>query len=191
VIGGSAGALPAAAFALRHPGRCSHLVLLVPAMNLEGRDPVAFTALQAFFVERLLGSDLWFGAALQAAPGFLMRTLLATDPALLASVAPRERERARLILNELMPVSARTRGMLHDARMAGAPTALDLSAIRVPTLVVSAEDDLFGTAGTARTIAGRVPGARLLMLPDGGHIWLGHDDEVARAIARFVQDPPA
>ena len=43
VIGGSAGALTAAEFALRHPDRCSHLVLLVPAANLTGRDPVEFT----------------------------------------------------------------------------------------------------------------------------------------------------
>jgi pimeloyl-ACP methyl ester carboxylesterase len=186
VIGGSAGALPAAAFALRHPGRCSHLVLLVPAMNLGGWDPVAFTALQAFFVERLLGSDLRLGAAPEVVPGFLMRTLLATDPALLASVSLRERARARLILQDLMPVSARTRGMLHDAPMAGAPAALAIAAIRVPTLVVSAEDDLFGTAGTARRIADRVPGTGLLMLPDGGHISLGHDDELAWAIAGFV-----
>lgn len=191
VIGGSAGALPAAAFALRHPQRCTHLVLLVPAMNLENRDPVEFSAAQAFFVERLLGSDLWFGAALKLAPDFLMRTLLATDPALLAGAPPDERERARLILGELMPVSAKTRGLLNDAFWAGHPADIDLGSLRVPTLVVSAEDDLFGTAGTARTIVERVPGARLLMLPDGGHIWLGHDAAVAEAIARFIGMPRA
>jgi pimeloyl-ACP methyl ester carboxylesterase len=186
VIGGSAGALPAAQFALRHPRRCTHLVLLVPAMNLENRDPVEFTAAQAFFVERLLGSDLWFGAALKLAPDALMRTLLATEPALLPGVSPAERERARLILAELMPVSAKTQGLLNDAFWAGHPADIDLGSLRVPTLVMSAEDDLFGTAGTARTIAGRVPGAELLMLPDGGHIWLGHDEEVAGAIAAFL-----
>jgi len=36
VAGGSAGALIAAEFALRHPDRCSSLILLVPAMNLTG-----------------------------------------------------------------------------------------------------------------------------------------------------------
>ena len=190
VIGGSAGALPAAQVALRHPGRCSHLVLLMPAMNLEHRDPLELNALQSFLVGRLLVSDAWFWAALKLAPNLLMRMLLATDPALLGKVTSAERVRARLILHELMPVSARTRGILQDARMAGRPSDIDLAAIDVPTLVISAEDDLFGTAGTARTIAGRVSGARLMVLPEGGHIWLGHDEDVARAIASFAGRGP-
>jgi pimeloyl-ACP methyl ester carboxylesterase len=36
VVGGSAGALTAAEFALRHPDRTSHLILIVPAANLTG-----------------------------------------------------------------------------------------------------------------------------------------------------------
>ena len=40
VIGGSAGALSATAFALRHPDRCAALVLLVPAAIVDGSDPV-------------------------------------------------------------------------------------------------------------------------------------------------------
>ena len=39
VVGGSAGALMAAEFALRHPDRCSHLGLLVPAANLPTATP--------------------------------------------------------------------------------------------------------------------------------------------------------
>ena len=44
VVGGSAGANFAAAFALRHPERCRALVLLVPASNLNDRDPVEMAA---------------------------------------------------------------------------------------------------------------------------------------------------
>lgn len=40
--------------------------------------------------------------------------------------------------------------------------------------LVSAEDDRFGTAATARKIAEIVPHSELTILPDGGHIWLGH-----------------
>jgi 2-hydroxy-6-oxonona-2,4-dienedioate hydrolase len=187
VAGGSAGALPAAHLALRHPDRCSGLVLLVPAMNLENRDPVEFTRLQAALVPRLLGSDALFWAASRIAPGLMTRTLLGTDPALLGRVTPDERARAHDILNGILPVSARARGLLHDARMAGAPADIDLAAIRVPTLVVSAEDDLFGTAATARTIAARLPDARLVVFADGGHIWLGRDAELTRIILGFLE----
>lgn len=187
VAGGSAGALPAAQFALRHPDRCSHLVLLVPAMNLSDRDPVEFTWLQRQLVGRVLTSDFWFWALMAAAPEQLTGTLLATDPALLAQVSAAERERARLILGELMPISRRVQGMQNDGRMAGQPARIDLGRITPPVLVISAEDDRFGTAATARTIQERLPGARLVIYPSGGHIWLGHDADLSGEIAGFVR----
>jgi len=83
VVGGSSGALSAAEFALRHPDRCSHLVLLVPAANLTGRDPVEFTAVQEMAVGAVLGSDAAFWALSAVARDQMIRALLATDPALL------------------------------------------------------------------------------------------------------------
>lgn len=189
VVGGSAGALTAAEFALRHPGRCSHLVLLVPASNLTGRDPVAFTAMQKAAVDLVLGSDLAFWALSRLAPGQMTRMLLATDPALLAQVAPDEQRRAALILDGLMPISRKARGLRTDAFWAGAPSPTAHDRIEAPTLILSCEDDLFGTADTGRRLADRIPGAKLKIWPDGGHIWLGHDADVAREIAAFVAPP--
>jgi pimeloyl-ACP methyl ester carboxylesterase len=59
----------------------------------------------------------------------------------------------------------------------------------VPTLVLSCDDDLFGTADTAQRLADRIPEATLKIWPSGGHIWLGHDDDVAREIAAFIAPP--
>jgi pimeloyl-ACP methyl ester carboxylesterase len=186
VLGGSAGALPAAAFALRHPDRCAALILLVPAGNLDDRDPVEMGPLLQWSVRRLLDSDLLFWATQRSAPRQLIRTLLATDPRLLDTVSVSERHRAYRILEALMPVSRRSRGMLNDALMAGAPTDIDFTQVRAPTLILSVEDDRFGTARTARLIATRIPDAALRLYPTGGHIWLGHDDDVADDVARFV-----
>lgn len=186
IAGGSAGALPAAYFALRHPSRCSHLILMVPAMNLSNRDPVEFTRFQQFFVGKLLSSDRWFWTAQKLAPHQLIGTLLATDPALLASVNASERERASLVLNELMPISGRTRGMANDGKIAGSPTDIDFLQIGTPTLIISAEDDRFGTAQTSRIISEKSPSAKLLIFPTGGHLWLGHEEEVSNEIADFV-----
>lgn len=186
VAGGSAGALSATAFALRHPDRCSALVLLVPAANVDGADPVEMSALQETAVRTLLTSDFAYWSALNTAPETLIGTLLATDPALLAKVSQTERARAFAILSDIMPISARAKGMLNDARQAGHPAAMDFSQLRMPVLLISAQDDRFGTAATARKIAAVVPQAELTILPDGGHIWLGHDDEVAQRTHRFL-----
>ena len=75
-----------------------------------------------------------------------------------------------------------------NGRLAGNPARVDFGQIRVPTLVISVEDDRFGTAATARDIAARVPQARLVIYPSGGHIWLGHDDDVSDEVARFVSE---
>jgi 2-hydroxy-6-oxonona-2,4-dienedioate hydrolase len=190
VAGGSAGALSAVQFALRHPDRCSALILLVPAANVRNRDPVQMSPGQQFMVKRLLTSDLLFWAVLKTMPETLIGTLLATDPQLLLTASPDERQRAYRILENLMPVSARWRGMHNDGQLAGNPAGVNFHRVSVPTLVISVEDDRFGTAATARAIAAAVPGAELIMFKEGGHIWIGHDEQVADAITNFLSRLP-
>ncbi|MHA6325977.1 alpha/beta fold hydrolase [Roseivivax sp. CAU 1753] len=191
VVGGSAGALTAAEFALRHPDRCSHLGLLVPAANLTDRDPVEFTALQRLAVGAVLGSDFAFWALSRAAPGPMMRTLLATDPALLDSVARDERQRAFTILNQIFPISRKIDGLGADGFWAGTPSPTAYDRIAVPTILLSCEDDLFGTAATARLLADRIAGATLTVFPTGGHIWLGQDADVANLVSEFILTQPS
>ena len=186
VIGGSAGALSASVFALRHPDRCTALVLLVPAANVSGSDPVEMSGPQQSAVRALLNSDFLYWSALETIPEWLIGTLLATDPSLLSKVSPSERKRAFGIASDIMPIHARTKGMLNDAAQAGHPAKVDFSLLRMPVLVISAEDDRFGTAATARKIAAMVPRSELTILPDGGHIWLGHDEAVAERMQAFI-----
>ena len=187
VAGGSAGALSAVQFALRHPERCSALVLIVPAVNVSGRDPVAMTPGVKFLVDNVLGSDFLLWSARKVAPRALIRNLLATDPELLDHVAPEERDRAYRILDGLLPVSRRAQGLRNDARLAGSAHQVAYRRIKVPTLIVSLEDDRFGTAATARYLAKTIPDARLVMLGRGGHIWLGSDDILFGHVARFLR----
>lgn len=187
VAGGSAGALSAVQFALRYPERTSALILIVPAANVSGRDPVEMGAEKEFLVRRLASSDFLFWSATKMARRQLVETLLATDPDLVEQAPKSEQARARRILDEIMPVSRRWRGMLNDGRLAGSPADVDFSRITVPTLVISVEDDLFGTASTARSIATQIASAELVIFRRGGHIWLGHDEELWRAVSDFVQ----
>ncbi|MEO6715721.1 MAG: alpha/beta hydrolase [Novosphingobium sp.] len=136
--GGSAGALSATAFALRHPDRCSALVLLVPAANVDGADPVEMSALQETAVRMLLTSDFAYWSALNTAPETLIGTLLATDPALLAKVSQTERARLCHIVR-------------HDAdRRAGKRHAERCAAGRA-----SGCDGFFATAHAGPTHLGR------------------------------------
>jgi pimeloyl-ACP methyl ester carboxylesterase len=191
VIGGSAGALTAAEFALRHPDRCSHVGLLVPAANLTNRDPVVFTALQELAVNTVLDSDFAFWCLSRLRQGQMIRALLATDPSLLDSVSADERQRAKTILDQIFPISRKVDGLHNDGFWAGTPSPTAYQRIAVPTIILSCEDDLFGTAATARLVAKRIPSADLVVYPAGGHIWLGHDADFADRIAAFIRSAPA
>jgi 2-hydroxy-6-oxonona-2,4-dienedioate hydrolase len=189
VAGGSAGALSAIEFAVRHPARCAALLPIVPAAYAPDQDAVtsdnAPPGVNAALV--LLRSDFLFWVALSTVPEMLIGTLLATDPALLKTVAPEEAARARDILWSILPVSRRADGLINDMRLAGHPSPSALEKITAPTFAISVEDDRFGTAKAARHIAATVAGARLTIFPTGGHIWLGHDGDVFGGIDDFLK----
>lgn len=186
VAGGSAGALPAVQFALRYPERTSALILIVPAANVRNRDPVEMSSVKQFLIRRLTTSNFLFWAALNTSRDQMIGTLLATDPDLVKGASPEERRRVYRILDEIMPVGQRWRGMLNDAKLAGSPAHIDFTKIGVPTLIISVEDDRFGTAATARDIAAAIPVSKLVIYPHGGHVWVGHDAELWAEVANFV-----
>ncbi|HWC62977.1 MAG TPA: alpha/beta hydrolase, partial [Rhizomicrobium sp.] len=64
--------------------------------------------------------------------------------------------------------------------------ALPLQSIKVPTLVVSARDDLFNTLPAARYLAGRIPGAKLIVYEEGGHLLVGHEQQVMTEVGKFI-----
>ncbi len=166
VMGGSAGALSALQFAVRHPSRCSAVVAIVPATFVPGRAPVRPGRIGAAIMEYGLQSDFLFWAGMTLAEDKMIATLLATDPALVRKAAsPEEQARVRNILREILPVSARSKGLLNDGLQAGTPPEQKIETIKAPTLAISMEDDRFGTADAARHIAATVPGAELVIYP--------------------------
>jgi pimeloyl-ACP methyl ester carboxylesterase len=188
VIGGSAGAMSAVAFALRHPDRCAALVPIVPAAYAPDQPihapPSPFA--RGIF-EHALRSDFLFWLGLVTAKRELIKTVLATDPALVDAASAEEKARVDEILWGILPVSARANGLLNDARLATDPAPMPIEQIRTPTLTISLEDDLYGTFAAARHIAATVPGARLISYPTGGHVWVGHDAEVFADIDAFLR----
>jgi 2-hydroxy-6-oxonona-2,4-dienedioate hydrolase len=189
IAGGSAGALPAVSFAIRHPDRCAALLPLVPASYVPRDTPVqSVPPAQMGIAMQVLKSDFLFWLAIAAAPDFMTQALLATEPALVKAASADEQARARHILNSILPVSRRARGLLNDARLAGNPQPMDLAKVTAPTLAISYEDDRFGTAAAARYLAANIEGAKLKIFPDGGHIGIGHDEESAATIDAFLKE---
>jgi pimeloyl-ACP methyl ester carboxylesterase len=189
IIGVSAGAPSSMQFALRHPGRTRALVLLVPASYAPrpGDAPPLKTpaGTQALF-DTALRWDFLMWSATRAMPRTMVRAILATPPDVLDRATPQEQARAAQMLERILPVSPRRLGMLNDAKVTSTLPRYALEKITAPTLVMSAQDDLFGTYDGATYSARHIPHARFIGFASGGHAWIGHHQDVMTEIPRFL-----
>lgn len=180
-LGFSAGGPAAIQFALRHPDRLHGLVLgssYLPGM--------------ARPLPRLLHP------AMRAAVGWergwwLLKTL---RPTLLARIMgvpkgcdPSNDTDFLAIRDALFPIEPKKAGVAFDALVSEpASNTFPLEDIRVPTLLVHAADDRLAPYEHVPPAAARIPGARLLTVPAGGHLFLQHAHEVRRAITSFIKE---
>jgi 2-hydroxy-6-oxonona-2,4-dienedioate hydrolase len=191
VIGGSAEALSSMQLCLRHPERCSSMVLLFPlayfphAADKPQQPP---SALMLFVMNTTLKSDFLFWAASKLAPDVLMRTILATPVDVFKKAPKDEQERAMEVMRHILPISPRARGLQNEMAVSSALPRYELERIRAPTLVIDAEDDLYGTYKSGRYTAQHIPGARFVGYPTGGHLLLGHRKDVSSELNRFLSE---
>jgi pimeloyl-ACP methyl ester carboxylesterase len=190
IIGASAGAPSSMQFALRHPQRITALVLLVPAAYVPRPDnapPMTTPPGIALLFETALRSDFLFWAATHAARRALIGSLLATPPTVVDNASPPEQQRVQEVLDLLLPVSPRRAGLVNDAAVISTLGRYDLERIAAPTLAISFEDDRYGTYDGARYTTEHIKGARFVAYPTGGHLWVGHQEDVMSGIARFLK----
>ena len=191
VLGASAGAPSSVQFALRHPDRVAALVLLVPALYVPRREdapPLRTPSGTEFLFDTALKSDFVFWAALKVARRMMLKAVLATPPERVAEAGAAEQARVAEILAHILPVSPRRLGLLNDAAVTSRLERYPLERITTPTLIVSAEDDLFGTYDVARYTAEQIPGTRFVGYEKGGHILVGHHDEVMAEVEAILRE---
>ena len=135
---------------------------------------------------QLIASDFVFWAALHVARGQVIKYVLATPPELVSAASPQEQARVNAMLNHILPVSLRKAGLAGDSVLGKSlgPAALDK--VRAPTLIISARDDGYGTYASAQYTASQITGARFIGFEQGGHVWVGHDDEVMQEIVELI-----
>lgn len=186
VAGVSAGAPSAIEFALRYPERTRALLLLVPRTYHPIQSVGADRSFGNQLVLRLIetAADFLFWASIRAARPAVVR-FLGVNPAMEAAAAPKERDRVTQIMQSILPLSRRVRGIEVDSSLTIVPWPLDH--IKVPTLIISAEDDLFGTLAGSRFTAAHIPGAELEVLDQGGHLMVGQNGCVRTRFTDFLR----
>jgi pimeloyl-ACP methyl ester carboxylesterase len=179
VVAFSAGSSSAAQLVLRHPERVSRLVLISPnAPHPEPLPkpprplaPILFSQ-PVFWAMRLLARSQLEGMS-GTPDGFV--------------ADEREHAALREIVDSLFPVAPRARGTIYDGYIGNLDIATyPFESITVPTLVVAAADDTLAPYRDSRAMAERIPGARLVTVPRGGHALTQLDPAACRAVEQFL-----
>jgi len=190
VVGASAGAPSSLQFALRHPKRISALILLVPAIYVPrpgGAPPMTTPRATEFLIDMGLRSDFLFWAVSRLAHRTVIRAILATPPDVVERASPAEQASVQQVLDHILPISQRRLGLLNESAVIPVLPRYALEKINVPTLTISFADDLYGTYDAARYTAEQIRGARFVGYPNGGHLGVGHQQEVRGEISRFLK----
>jgi pimeloyl-ACP methyl ester carboxylesterase len=189
VVAVSAGGTCALQFAIRYPERVSALVLV--SSNGPGcqhdRRPLPRAVAAA-----LWGSDrlMWL-----ARRRFTTRLLGMMGIPASPRLGPFDRARVSNELDGVFPVTQRVQGALFDAFVSNPDInhGYDFRRITAPTLIVHARDDALAPCWGAAALRQSIPGARLLVVENGGgHLMLGDHPEVAveiQTLLRSTSDP--
>jgi pimeloyl-ACP methyl ester carboxylesterase len=184
LVGTSAGSASSLQFALRHPGRCTALVLWSMAVPPYPKPALPLRlALQTFF-----GSDFLIWAVITYFPGWMQRIMGVPAP-YQRGLAPVQLDWLSTVMVSFLPVSLRIEGIMNDVCVSnpGMNDTAIFEKIAVPKLIIHAVDDPMPPFTGAREIANWLPNTRFVEISDGGHLLLGHLDQVQTEIAAFIQ----
>ena len=183
VLGTSAGGTSAIHFALRHPDRCAGLILV--SSNAPGEVDVGLPPKPLAKV--LFRSNFTFWLMTSTFPSSMYGIMGVPGSYQMTS---QEKQEMSDVMETLLPVEPRAEGALFDMYVSNPAInkGLPLEKISVPTLVIHALDDPLADYDNARAMMEALPEAELMTIHDGGHPLLGHEDEIRRRIAEFIED---
>jgi pimeloyl-ACP methyl ester carboxylesterase len=182
IAGASAGALSGLQFALHYAERCVALVLVSAVTDAILSRAVALDAVMRVAT----ASDFLYWLALQRGEWVRLWSF-GLSARLVAGLAPADRAWLDAFTETTLPLSLRRQGVLQDFSCCVWPEVPLLEQIAVPALVIHAADDRLVPASTAVAAARRIAGARLVLLPSGGHLLLGQHPRARVEVMDFLE----
>ena len=179
ILGLSAGGMSALQFALQFPDRCQGIILVSAVSHPPTQAPPI-----RFMVEHVLTNE-FFGWVLATYFPRLITLSTGDDYSLIADQPMLQ----NAFLNLAWPPfsSKRRIGMLNDLHQADGLGSDQFDKIETPMLVIHGTKDPFVPFATAKNLAAKVPGARLLELENGGHLsFLIQHKQSKAAILNFL-----
>ena len=186
IIGNSAGGPSAMNFAADFPNKCRGLVLISSVMPA----PVPRDTSSAP-PDIVFKSDFIYWLTTNIAGKSLMKMFV--PPAIMVKMDKMKIKKIKHdVFMSALPISRRSEGILFDNKVSNPSIEnmpFDFARINTPTLIIHAIDDPAPPYQGARKISGLIPGAILVSIKEGGHLIIGHEEEVKNAISKFISGP--
>jgi 2-hydroxy-6-oxonona-2,4-dienedioate hydrolase len=182
----SGGVPPALQFAALYPERTTALALLSSApftpLTVSSQD----LPMPAWAYQLLFATDFPVWAISRLAPTTLDPVFDVT-PALRARLTPEDAADVQALIAGFLPVTDRIPGLANEGAAIDPAAVYDLASITAPVLIVHTRDDGINPFPIGEYLVAQLPTARFLILPEGGHLLLGHRDEVRAAVAAILR----
>jgi pimeloyl-ACP methyl ester carboxylesterase len=207
VVAFSDGGPVAVELALRHPDRVTALALV--SARIKRFDPHAKTNGGAEFgreILRGLTGDIGSWTAVKRADrdpaaslGWLLERSSTAEPVARATLAnglaarPEVRAWVEGLMQSFAPLSPRETGTRNDLLQSQSLGEYPLARLAVPVLVMHGELDSCVPIADAEAAVAKIPGARLVRIPEAGHLLPLSPDgaKVGETLAAFLQNPTA
>lgn len=189
VVGISAGSTSAIRFVARYPDRVSALLLIGP--DAPGENYMSMPP--RFIMDAILRNDFIYWAWVKLF-WKSMQTTLSLVPVGFKLTPENEEQLKKVQLGDL-PVSERMDGLVYESydlvpeffESVTPASPYPLGKIKTPVLVINALDDGIALPENVRALAEKMPNSRQFSVPEGGHFFFGHVEEVNSKIADFLR----
>jgi pimeloyl-ACP methyl ester carboxylesterase len=184
----SGGAVSSTRFAASYPQRISVLILQSPAAP----GKVIVTPPPKMAITMMRSNFIYWAMVTYMRPVILR--MIGVPESFLNS--PESEGATKDILESTLPSGGRMDGFyfdnygvdteFHEEISDNSPYSV--TKIKLPVLVINALDDPIAVHVNVKGMAEKFPNASLFVVPDGGHILLGHSEEVKKEIIKFLSE---
>jgi pimeloyl-ACP methyl ester carboxylesterase len=182
IMGVSIGGPAALQFALRHPDRCSALIM-ASAISHNTTD---FDLLGNIMHHVVFRSDLGFYYLSTDYQPMLLQ-FLGVSTQVQANMTEADKQYVKDMISAMQPIGLRQPGLINDAVRSQTELSSALEQIQMPTLVFHAKDDGLVNYEFGQYTTQHVPNAELVTFENGGHLLVGCTSQIHDKTMSFLQ----
>lgn len=183
IMGVSIGGPAALQFALRHPDRCSALIM---ASAISHNTP-DFDLIGTIMHHVVFRSDYGFYTLSTSYQSMLLQ-FLGVSPQVQVNMTAADKQYVNDMIAAMQPIGLRQPGLINDAIRSQTEFNLPLEQINIPTIVFHTKDDGLVPFEFGQYTAQHISGAELVTFENGGHLLVGCTSQIHDKTISFLQE---